>query len=384
MKKVVIVGAGRLGKGFIAETFDNAGWSIVFLDKDPRVKEALDARGEFHVKVHRRDCIQNRVIRNFKTFLCDEEYSCMEEFLTTNLVILPIYPEDFEEAGRYLTPCFEKMSIAYPMRKMTLICITNKNYLIPQIEEYFTKGLSEEGKYWFGKNVVIRDSIIRRSTDAASSYAAEIDTVAVNSLLIQGPVNTNFENVEWMEVTDNVEMLKDIKVTAVNGPHATLAFAGYLKGFGTIPEAEADKEIAELEKRVTEEIIEGIMKEYPVTKEEVHKLIYFAPAKGVMPDSIYRVAYDPIRKVSRGDRLTGAAEVNYRHGVSFDAIAEAIAAGFGYAEPRDANAKKLQAEIKELGIEAAVSKYIGFPVEHAIVKRVVEKYYNWKERGLIC
>ena len=75
MKKVMIVGAGRLGKGFIAETFDRAGWGVVFLDKDPRVKEELDRKGEFHVRVHRTDVVENRVIRNFKTFLCDEEYS---------------------------------------------------------------------------------------------------------------------------------------------------------------------------------------------------------------------------------------------------------------------------------------------------------------------
>ena len=30
MKNVLIVGAGRLGKGFIGETFDNAGWNITF------------------------------------------------------------------------------------------------------------------------------------------------------------------------------------------------------------------------------------------------------------------------------------------------------------------------------------------------------------------
>lgn len=378
MKKVMIVGAGRLGKGFIAETFDRAGWGVVFLDKDPRVKEELDRKGEFHVKVHRTDVVENRVIRNFKTFLCDEEYSCMEEFLKIDLVILPLYPEDFEEAGRYLAPCFEKMAVAYPMRKMTLICITNKNRLIPEIEAHFKKDLSESGKQWFEEHVVIRDSIIRRSTDAKSNYAAKIDTVAVNSLLIQGPVNSHFEEVEWMEVTDHIEMLKDIKVTAVNGPHATLAFAGYRKGLETIPEAEADPEIAALERKVTEEILAGVRKEYPVTEEELHRLIYFAPAKGVMPDSVYRVAYDPIRKLSKGDRLAGAAEVNVRHGVPFEGIAEAMALGFLYGEPADPAAVKLQQDIRELGIEEAVSKYTGFEKEHAIVRKVVEKYKGLK------
>ena len=55
MKNVLIVGAGRLGKGFIGETFDNAGWNITFLDKDPKVEEELKKQGCYHVKVHRVD-----------------------------------------------------------------------------------------------------------------------------------------------------------------------------------------------------------------------------------------------------------------------------------------------------------------------------------------
>ena len=92
-----------------------------------------------------------------------------------------------------------------------MICITNKNYLIPGITEAFRKDLSEEAKEWFDQNVVIRDSIIRRSTDAKSNYDVHIDTVAVNSLLIQQPVNNDFSDVEWMELTDKIEMLKTLK-----------------------------------------------------------------------------------------------------------------------------------------------------------------------------
>ena len=64
MKNVLIVGAGRLGKGFIGETFDNAGWNITFLDKDPKVEEELKKQGCYHVKVHRVDEIQNRILKH--------------------------------------------------------------------------------------------------------------------------------------------------------------------------------------------------------------------------------------------------------------------------------------------------------------------------------
>ena len=45
MKRVLIIGAGRLGKGFVGETFDNAGWDITFLDKDQRVIDELNRSG---------------------------------------------------------------------------------------------------------------------------------------------------------------------------------------------------------------------------------------------------------------------------------------------------------------------------------------------------
>ena len=72
MKNVVIVGAGRLGKGFVGETFDQAGWNITFLDQDRKVIDALNQSGEYRVKVHRVEEIQNRVISGYQAYVCDE------------------------------------------------------------------------------------------------------------------------------------------------------------------------------------------------------------------------------------------------------------------------------------------------------------------------
>lgn len=208
--------------------------------------------------------------------------------LEMDVIVFPLYPEDFAEAGKYLSKCLEKFYEIHPDRKLTMISITNKNYLIPEITEDFRKYLSDSAKEWFDSHVVVRDSIIRRSTDAESNTAIDVDTVAVNSLLIQGPVNNDFSDVEWMEVTDKIEMLKDIKVFVVNGPHASLAFLGYYKGLKTIPEAENDSEISEIVGEIVKELTAAIMKEYPITEKELHNLTYFAPAKGILSDSIYR------------------------------------------------------------------------------------------------
>ena len=51
-----------------------------------------------------------------------------------------------------------------------------------------------------------------------------------------------------------------------------------------------------------------------------------------------------------------------------------MAAGFGYTEPEDENAVKLQEEIKELGIEETVHKYTKLKKDSPILRKVVEEY----------
>ncbi|NAH31422.1 mannitol dehydrogenase, partial [Escherichia coli] len=125
MKRVLIIGAGRLGKGFVGETFDNAGWNITFLDKDPRVIDELNRHNKYTVQVFRTDDIIMHEVTNFRAFATDDNYSVMNDFLESSVIMCPLYPEDFEESARYLGKCFEQQFKVDPDKKMTLICLTN-------------------------------------------------------------------------------------------------------------------------------------------------------------------------------------------------------------------------------------------------------------------
>lgn len=51
MQSILVVGAGREGKGFLGETFSTDGWQVYFLDKDPEVVNALKT-GKYNVTVY--------------------------------------------------------------------------------------------------------------------------------------------------------------------------------------------------------------------------------------------------------------------------------------------------------------------------------------------
>ncbi|MEB3363754.1 hypothetical protein SDC49_08490 [Lactobacillus sp. R2/2] len=80
MKNVIIVGAGRLGKGFMGETFYNAGWKITFLDNDPRVIQELNRTHTYEVSVHTTKRVFTNTIKNYDAYLVDDYEHVLKAF----------------------------------------------------------------------------------------------------------------------------------------------------------------------------------------------------------------------------------------------------------------------------------------------------------------
>lgn len=380
MKNVLIVGAGRLGKGFVGETFYNANWNITFLDKDPRVIEELNKNGQYSVRVHKTDEVIMNEISGYNAFLTDDKYSVLDNFLESELIMLPLYPSDFEESAKYLAYCFNEQYEKNPNSKKTLVCLTNRNHIIDEITQHFREYLKNENtQKWFDENVVVRDSIVRRSTDADTNFSTNLITTAVASLIIQEPVYSDFSDVEWLDLRENVEILKDIKVFTINGPHAATAYYGHLRGRKDIPTAQEDSKVAELVKGVHDVTVHAVLYEFPVTRDEIRELEYLPKAKNEMPDSVYRVAYDPIRKISPHDRFMGVVDLCEKYELDYSPIAKALASAFMYNEKEDANSQKLIKSVKELGVKKAVAKHIGRNEADQVVNNVVSEYEKLQE-----
>lgn len=186
-----------------------------------------------------------------------------------------------------------------------------------------------------------------------------IYSVAVASLLIEEPLHVSLDNVNWMEPIKNVPTLKEVKVYTVNGPHATTAFFGKYKGYDTIPEAAKDSEIENLINNVTNEVYEACSKEFHLTYKEIDRLSKFPAAKNEIPDTIKRVAYDPIRKLSNNDRLCGPIQLCEKYNINHEGLDSAVAYGLKYFDKEDPNSVKMQQLIKEIGVLAAIKKITG-------------------------
>lgn len=136
--EVLIIGAGRLGKGFIGEEFEKANWDVTFVDKNPQVIKNL-AKGSYQVKISTATDIYKRTVNDYQQFLTSNEHNEIPKFLSTDIVMIPVYPEDLEDVFSYLISDFKEMYEKLPDKKLDIIVLTNKTYLIAKIYELLQK-----------------------------------------------------------------------------------------------------------------------------------------------------------------------------------------------------------------------------------------------------
>jgi len=49
--KLILFGAGKIGRSFIGQLFSRAGYKVVFVDKDERLIEALNRQHSYKLKI---------------------------------------------------------------------------------------------------------------------------------------------------------------------------------------------------------------------------------------------------------------------------------------------------------------------------------------------
>ena len=97
-------------------------------------------------------------------------------------------------------------------------------------------------------------------------------------------------------------------------------------------------------------------------------------------DTVERVGKDPVRKLSKNDRMIGAGIMCQKYGIEPVFISVGIAAGFVFTPPNDEMAAKVQKSISEKGIAGAISEFCKIDASNGMFEMVVN-FYNMFKQG---
>lgn len=383
MKKAVMIGAGNIGRGFIGMLLAQAGMEVLFADVNTAVIDDINRRGEY--TVHLLDTEpENTVVKNI---------SAMHS-------LDPALPERIAEAE--------------------LVCTSVGLTRLPKVAPVIAQGLALRRKKGVPGciNVIACENAVNGSSQLKKMVLRELDgedaayadeyagfpDCAVDRIIPPGrdglPADVVVEKYkEWdvarrgfkgeipvipgMQVVDDLPAHLERKLFTLNGPNAVTAWYGWLKGYRTINEALEDSEIYDQAWAMMTECGQMLSRRHGFSEEEMEAYRTALMARFKNPyiiDDVSRVAREPIRKLSPGDRIITPMLYAAECGVRADHYYTGVALGLLYAEPNDAQSVRLQAVVKEAGLEGALKQICGLRPGSVAFEAILAEYGRLKKK----
>ena len=370
MKKLVLFGAGKIGRSFVGQLFSRSGYEVVFVDILEPVIEALNKRGFYNVII-KGDKEETIKVTNVGGVLASDKEKVAEEVSTADVVATSVG----NNALPHIIPLIAQGLIKrYSKDKnLPLDIIIAEN--MRDAAEYFEKEIVKivGNGYPFKKLVGLVETSIGKMVPIMSKKDMDEDILQIfaesyNNLILDKKAFKNpIPNVKGLSPKDNMKAWVDRKSFIHNLGHATISYLGYLydKKFVYLYEALAVKELYSQTKETMMKASEILIKEYPgeFTKKDLEDHIddllkrFMNKALG---DTIYRVGRDLLRKLGPEDRLVGTIKKGLEHNINVDKILYALVCGF-YFRAADESGAMFDRDIE------FVEKYFKNGIEYVLV-----------------
>ena len=368
MRTLVIWGAGRIGRGFVAGLFHEPGWRIVFVDIDRALVDGLNAQGGYTVFRARKEGIEKtRIEGGFTALHTGDADALSRVFREEGLMLdIAVHEPKLGEVADMLSPLFAVRAEAGagPMDVMMNVNMAGPDAAFIRL---MRQKLTGEALDYFDRRVGV-----------TGIAAMCISPVATETMRAEDPLSVL--NNGWPEQAIGAPQLKgeppalphvrlsaDVhaeetrKLYTLNMAHALCCYCGVKKGYATVLEVVNDPDLRALVSRALEEASLGLSRAFGFTPEEMtawRGIILELLDNPAIDDNLPRLGADTRRKLSRADRLCGPALLCAEAGGEPSAIARAIRAGFDF-EHDDPGTAYVRGLVASRGLPEAVRAVCG-------------------------
>lgn len=387
----MICGAGRIGRGFAADVFQEAGFDLCFWDNNQALLKKMKDRGQYSIlKLGSPEGNKKTVISDYTVCLPGHADDVAESAYNVDLIAVSVFPDAFDSVAETLSKVFEKRMNSGVTTEMNIVILAN----IPQAGKRFKESLflrcdDALGEY-IGNYIGISEAIVIRMAVTASREMLEEDELVVptNGYPVLYIDSETFKGgkIESRGIVfvDHIESWEKRKLFTYNMVHALFAYMGSFKGLNSVYDCMNDEELTEIAREALGEIGAALQKKYgfdPAEMAQWNENCLENMKNPYLNDRLARVGMDPVRKLKRGDRLTGAALLCKQAGIMPYWITKTIAYAFLYRQEEDEASQTLNAYVRENGIRDSVIHFCGLEKEAEIVQLICDRYHEALENG---
>ena len=381
-KRIMIWGAGKIGRGFVAEAFDRGGYELVFVDADENLVSRLNEEGRYTlVKAPPKAEPEVITFEGYSALHISETEKIDDLVAEVPYIAVVVFPKVFPALAKSLAPGIEARVATG--RPLDIIICANARGAAEAFRPHMEAELTEKGKRYFAEKVGLAETVIMRvGVSTPERFAAYGDLTVTTSDFPYMPVDKSafrgdFPEVPILRPMDGIEAEETRKFYTYNMVHAIYAYAGRMRGHETVTEAAADPLVAREVDAALEEAARALDAEYGFGAEEMkewNRKVVENLTNPLLEDSLERLGKDPIRKLGYSDRLVGPARLCKFHGVLPYYLSKAIARAFFYENPDDESAQRLAALSKEKGMGEALREVASLERDPELVHMVSEHF----------
>lgn len=336
--KLVMFGAGKIGRSFIAQLFSLGGYEVVFIDIYKKIIDELNYHRSYNLIIKSDENEQVIKIENVRGIHSGDSKSVIEELIQTDIIAVSVGLNGLEKVFPILAEGLEKRYNSVNRKPVDIIIAENMR----DAEEFFRGELMKYLPAGFpiremaglietsiGKMVPIMQKK-HIEEDMLQIFAEPYNTLILNRKAFLNPI----PDIKGLSPKDNMKAWVDRKLFIHNLGHSAAAYIGhaYDPKFIYIYEALAVPEVVSDVRMTMLQAAKILLKKYPdeFTLNDldlhIHDLLTRFQNKA-LGDTIFRVGCDLKRKLGPEDRMAGAIKTALDFDLPYDKILYALICG---------------------------------------------------------
>ena len=361
-------GAGNIGRGFIGALLQDAGYMVVFADVNQQLIDSMRELGSYTL-TELAEVPNQKVYKNFQVLNSATESKALIEWIAKAEIVTASVGAN---VLKRIAPVIEQgLEIRRSRDKLVVMACENALGASEIIKQHMQDQQLASSKAIFCNTAV--DRIVPLQVEHSEPDVA-VEPFS-EWIIDSGPLHGKELNLPGATFVEDLDPFIERKLYTVNTAHLAVALVGQQFGHTTVIEAMADDEVMPRVLAAIEETSAALIHKHGFDRDS-HS-IYVAKtlsrlSNPAIDDEIVRVGRDPLRKLSRYERLIGPAAYHAEHLGQPVALLDVIDAALSFKAPGDGEAARLQLLLATLSSNEFVYEVCGISVGHALHEPLVK------------
>ena len=354
VRKIVIFGAGKIGRSFIGQLFGRSGYNVVFIDVDPLIVARLNSQGSYRVII-KGEKDEEIIIQNVQAISAFDSKKVSQAVSTAGILAVSVGKNALEKVIPVIAAGLEIRKRQNPACPLDIIIAENMRDAGPYMKELLTENLSMD--YPVEKLVGLVETSIGKMVPIMTLAESEKDPLMIyaepyNTLIVDGKgFKSSIPDIKGLAPKDNIKAWVDRKAFIHNLGHAAAAYYGFYQHPDAVYMFEVldDDEVFRFTRNVMLQSANILRSVYPddFTSSDldghIDDLLHRFRNKA-LKDTIFRVGQYLIRKLSADDRFMGSIHLAMQYRMPYDMILKAMSFGLCF-RAKDEEGNLFQSDI---------------------------------------